>query len=91
MAFTIYKDRHIMQRHNYCDVNMRSCMTPYSREKSFTLKNVKKKIQIFVMNMLFISSSDARKKFISFVASSLMKNTFFASLDEMNVIFIPKI
>ena len=29
--------------------------------------------------------------YISFVASPLMKNAFFASLDEINGIFIPKI
>ena len=44
------------------------------------------------MNMPFISSREAKKiKNISFVASPLMKYAFFASLDEINGIFIPKI
>ena len=65
-------------------------------QKSVTLKIVhnKKKIQFFVMNIdistiYFISCSE--KMYISFVASPLMKYAFFASLDEINDIFIPKI
>ena len=61
-------------------------------QKSVTLIIVynKKKIQIFGMNMPFITSCEARKC-ISFMALPLMKYAFFASLDEINGIFIPKI
>ena len=43
--------------------NVRTCMTSYNTKTSVTLKSVynKKKIQILVMNMPFISSSEARK------------------------------
>ena len=66
---------------------------------SFSAKNLarfkivynKKKIQIFGMNMPFISSREAKKMYISFVALLLMKYAFFASLDEINDVFIPKI
>ena len=37
----------------------------------------KKKIQMFVMNMTFISSREVKKMYISFVPSALMKYTFF--------------
>ena len=52
-------------------------------QKIVTLKIVynKKKIQIFVMNIPFISSREA---------SQLMKYALFASLNEINGIFIPK-
>ena len=49
----------------------------------------KREIQIFVMNMPFISSHEARKSI--FLASPLMKYTFFASLNEINGIIILKI
>ena len=66
-------------------------MTSSSAKKSVTLKIVynKKKIQIFGMTMPFISSREARKC-IFHSASPLMKYKFFASLDEINDIFIPK-
>ena len=52
----------------------------------------KKKIQVFVVNMTFISSREVKKMYISFVPSALMKYTFFfTSLDEIKVIFIPNI
>ena len=43
--------------------NERTCMTSFTAQKSVTLKIVynKKKIQIFGMNMSFISSREARK------------------------------
>ena len=37
----------------------------------------KKKIQMFVVNMTFISSREVKKMYISFVPSALMKYTFF--------------
>ena len=59
-------------------------MTSFTAKKSVTLKMVynKKKIQIFGMNMPFISSREA---------SPLMKYAFFTLLDEINGILIPKI
>ena len=51
----------------------------------------KKKIQIFVMNMTFISSREVKNLYISFMASPLMKYIFFTSLDEIKVIFMTKI
>ena len=39
--------------------------------------------------MLVISSCEGKN--VYFVASALMKNAFFASLDKINGIFIPKI
>ena len=62
-------------------------MTSFREKKSVTLKIVyiEKKIQIFVINMPFISSREARNVYF------LMKYAFFASLDEINGIFIPKI
>ena len=38
----------------------------------------KKKIQMFVVNMTFISSREVKKMYISFVPSALMKCTFFS-------------
>ena len=64
------------------------CMTSFTAKKkrSFTLKIVynKKKLQIFGMNMPFISSCEAINCIISFVALPLIKYAFFASLDEIN-------
>ena len=54
------------------------------------LNIIKKKNQIFGMNMPFISSREAKNVY-SFVALPLMKYAFLASLDEINGIFIPKI
>ena len=52
----------------------------------------KKKIQMFVVNMTFISSREVKKRYILFVPSALMKYTFFfTSLDEIKVIFTPNI
>ena len=42
------------------------------------------------MNVPFISSREAKKGYISFVALPLMKHAFFASLDYINGIFITK-
>ena len=65
-------------------------MTSLTAKNLLHLKIVynKKKIQIFGMNMPFISSREARKRIFH---SWLMKYAFFASLDEINPIFIPKI
>ena len=70
-------------------------------KKSVKLKIVynKKQIQIFGMNMPFISSSVAKNAYFMSgearnelnIFSPLMKYAFFASLDEINDIFIPKI
>ena len=43
-------------------------------------------IQMFVMNMTFISSREVKKMYISFVPSAPMKYTFFTSLDEMQIL-----
>ena len=48
--------------------------------------HIKKKIQIFVVNMTFISSHEMEKVFFI-----LMKQTFFTSVDEIKVIFTTKI
>ena len=60
-------------------------MTSYGFKKTVSLKIVynKKKIQIFGMNMPITSSREAKY-------SPLMKYAFFASLDEINVIFIQR-
>ena len=68
-------------------------MTSYSpkdlsRLKLYTM--LKKKIHFFGMNMLFISSSEARKVYFIH-GSPLMKYAFFTSVDEINGIFINKI
>ena len=59
-------------------------MTSFTAKKCVALKMVydKKKIQIFGMKMPFISSSEALPR---------MKYAFFASLDEISGILIPKI
>ena len=65
---------------------------------SFSAKNlsrlklyiIKSQFKIFGMNMPFISSYEARKG-ISFGALPLNKYAFFASPNEINGIFIPKI
>ena len=62
------------------------CMTSFSAKKSVTLKTVynEKRIQIFGMNMPFISSREAR------ILHYIMKYAFFTAL-EINGIFISKI
>ena len=64
----------------------------YCKKKSVTLKIVcnKKKIQFFVMNMPFISSREARKCIFHSWLRHSWNMHFFASLDEINGIFIPK-
>ena len=59
------------------------CMMSYSAKKLKIIYN-KKKILIFVMNMPVISSYEARKSIL------LMKYAFFALLNEINGIIIPK-
>ena len=68
-------------------------MTSYRPKKLSLLKlyiEIKKKIQIFGMNMPFISSREAIKVYFIH-GSPFMKYAFFASLDDMNGIFILKI
>ena len=68
-------------------------MISFSAKKSVLLKIVhnKKKIQIFCHEYAIYFISWSEKMNISFVASPLVKCTFFTSLDEINGIFILKI
>ena len=59
------------------------CVWRHIMQKSVTLKIVyNKKRKNFVMNIPIISSHEARKNCISFVALPLIKCAFFASLDK---------
>ena len=80
----------MIQEFSFEDIsyNVRTCMTSCGAKKPVKLKIVyKKKIQIFVLNMPFISSCK-REKVYFILTSPLMRYAFFALLHE---IFIPRI
>ena len=60
-------------------------------QNQLSILHNKKKIQIFVMDMTFISSREVKELCISFVAPPFMKYIFFTSFDEIKVIFMTKI
>ena len=96
---SVLEDRHIMQHHHRCDVicdhvcrYVQSCMISHCKTFCYASKLyiIKRKFK-FLSWIWHLFHLMKRKIYISFVPPPLMKYTFFTSLNERNVIFIPKI